>query len=152
MSNIYLYKNKMWKELYKFTYTGSVEPFTLPAGEYLCICKGAKGGLYQTQSSHQNLGGTSYGILHPNAPVNLYAVVGGDGGNGGGDGSWGTKYGHGGFNGGGSGGKGARCNNTNGGAGGGGATDIRLSEAPLMTAMVSTIAYTLSERDVKYIE
>lgn len=152
MSNIYLYKNKMWKELYKFTYTGSVEPFTLPTGEYLCICKGAKGGLYQTQSPHQNLGGTSYGILHPNAPVNLYAVVGGDGGNGGGDGSWGIKYGHGGFNGGGSGGKGARCNNFRGGAGGGGASDIRLSGLPLMTEMVKTIDYSGNERELTYIE
>ena len=152
MSNIYLYKNKMWKELYKFTYTGSVEPFTLPAGEYLCICKGAKGGLYQNYSPHQNLGGTSYGILHPNAPITLYAVVGGDGGSGGGDGSWGTKYGHGGFNGGGSGGKGARCDNFRGGAGGGGASDIRLSGAPLMTEMVRMIDYSNNDRELTYID
>ena len=154
MSDIYLYKNRMWKVMYNFTYTGSIEQFTLPAGEYLCICKGAKGGLYQNYSPHQNLGGTSYGILHPNAPITLYAVVGGDGGNGGGDGSWGTKYGHGGFNGGGNGGRGARCNNFRGGAGGGGASDIRLSGLPLTTEKVRTVDdyMSVNNYELTYIE
>ena len=41
---IYAYKNKLWKVLLNFQYTGTTVPFTLNQGKYLLICHGAHGG------------------------------------------------------------------------------------------------------------
>ena len=54
MSNLYYaYKNKLWKVIHNFQYTGKTEPFTLDPGKYLLICHGAKGGIASYQSLTQ---------------------------------------------------------------------------------------------------
>lgn len=126
MSDIYLYKNRMWKVKYDFTYTGEAQPFHLNTGEYLCICKGASGGLGPYGANMRNKGGVSYGILNLQNPLDAYAFVGGTGGNY----ATGTEGGKGGWNGGGNGGLANLPNTYASGAGGGGGTDIRLSIAP----------------------
>ena len=78
MSNLYYaYKNKLWKVIHNFQYTGKAEPFTLDPGKYLLICHGAKGGIASYQSLTQ--GGSSYGVLNLKKRTQMYAVVGGDG-------------------------------------------------------------------------
>lgn len=125
MSDIYLYKNKMWKVKHKFEYSGHPEAFHLDAGKYLFICRGANGGAGRL--GEINHGGTSYGVINLTSELNAYAVVGG---NGGPSVSEYDAYGVGGYNGGGRGGKPYPGTNYNCGAGGGGASDIRLSLAP----------------------
>lgn len=126
MSDIYLYKNRMWEVKYDFTYTGEAQPFHLNAGEYLCICKGASGGLGPYGANMRNKGGVSYGILNLQNPLDAYAFVGGIGG----DYATGTEGGKGGWNGGGNGGLANNTSTYATGGGGGGASDIRLSIAP----------------------
>ena len=126
MSDIYLYKNRMWEVKYDFTYTGEAQPFHLNAGEYLCICKGASGGAEPHRENMINKGGVSYGILNLQNPLDAYAFVGGNGKNAGS----GADAGAGGWNGGGKGGASCNPSTYSSGAGGGGGSDIRLSIAP----------------------
>lgn len=144
MSDIYLYNDEMWRVKYKFTYTGEKEEFNLSEGRYLCICKGAAGGVFN--NSFQNKGGCSYGVLNLSSPLKAYAVVGGDGGEGSMD-----SPGIGGFNGGGSGGHSAKHGTYRHGAGGGGASDIRLSIEPDVDIIVK---HTVPDEydEVEYIE
>lgn len=60
MSNIYLYKNKLWKEKYDFRYTGALESFQLDKGDYFILCDGARGGL--GVGNHRPLAGRAMGI------------------------------------------------------------------------------------------
>lgn len=132
MSNLYYaYKNKLWKVIHNFQYTGKAEPFTLDPGKYLLICHGAKGGIGYFQSMTH--GGSSYGILDLKNKTQMYAVVGGNGGSP----SDKSTPGKGGFNGGGDGGH-SYNNKYTPGAGGGGATDIRLQspDTPEQTVVV----------------
>ena len=125
MSDIYLYKNKMWKVKHRFQYTGAPESFHLNSGKYLCICRGAHGGTGRLGET--NHGGTSYGVLNLTSGLDAYAVVGGNGGPSVGEYD---AFGVGGYNGGGRGGRPFPGTNYNCGAGGGGASDIRLSVDP----------------------
>ena len=104
MSNLYYaYKNKLWKVIHNFQYTGKAEPFTLDPGKYLLICHGAKGGVAVFQSLTQ--GGSSYGVLNLKKKTQMYAVVGGNGESP----SDNSTPGKGGFNGGGNGGHSCLC-------------------------------------------
>lgn len=120
MSNIYLYKNKLWKEKYDFRYTGALESFQLDKGDYFILCDGARGGL--GVGNHRPLAGRAMGILHLKQTSNLYAAVGGEGGQ-----PDGRTPGKGGWNGGADGGK-SFSNDYLSGRGGGGASDIRISD------------------------
>ena len=103
MANIFVYKNRLWKEKYVYTNPG-IHPVTLSAGEYLMMCCGAKGGSGTFSGDtidYHNLGGVAYGILNLNSEKSMYAYVGGDGGD---SGNSGYAIGTGGFNGGGNGG------------------------------------------------
>lgn len=129
MANIFVYKNRLWKEKYVYTNPG-IHPVTLSAGEYLMMCYGAKGGSVTFSGDtidYHNLGGVAYGILNLNSEKSMYAYVGGDGGD---SGNSGHAIGTGGFNGGGNGGRAyydyANNDNYKAGAGGGGASDIRI--------------------------
>ena len=129
MSDIYLYKNEMWRVKYDFQYTGEPQQFRLNSGRYLCICKGARGG---GLGSPRNRGGSSYGILNLSEPLTAYAVVGGVGEDDTENEPTGTAdptrtNGEGGYNGGGRGGLSCNPELWKCGAGGGGGTDIRLS-------------------------
>ena len=146
MADIYLYKNRMWKVEYDFRYTGEAQPFNINPGEYLFICKGAKGGTNNT-TSLQNRGGTSYGIINLQSSLAGFAMVGGDGGNGTTDAD---GYGEGGFNGGGRGGIRADGTSYTNGAGGGGASDIRLENRLEPVVTITTIPEELDE--VEYIQ
>lgn len=125
MGILYGYKNKLWKVINEFKYTGEYDPFTLNKGEYLFICNGAKGGR-GSKSSHINRGGSSYGIINISTPTTFYAVVGGDGE----DSVEEYIVSKGGFNGGGDGGLSSSYNGHIyfSGAGGGGSSDIRVVE------------------------
>ena len=120
MANFLGYNDQLWKEIHKFTYTGQPQEFTLTAGTYLLICKGAVGGKGFTDT--RAMGGMSCGILTLNESQKMYAYVGGDGE----DCTPGVKATKpkGGWNGGGDGGIGYSTYIN--GAGGGGGTDIRL--------------------------
>ena len=119
MSNlVYAYKNKLWRVLHNFQYTGEAQPFTLDPGKYLLICHGAHGGT--TRFSHINYGGSAYGVLTLDEKKTLYAFVGGNGESA----IDNSTPGKGGFNGGGDGGR-SYNNSYMTGAGGGGASDIR---------------------------
>ena len=120
MANFLGYNDQLWKEIHKFTYTGQPQEFTLTAGTYLLICKGAVGGKGLTDT--RAMGGMSCGILTLNESQKMYAYVGGDGE----DCTPGVKATEpkGGWNGGGDGGIGYSTYIN--GAGGGGGTDIRL--------------------------
>lgn len=125
MSKIYLYKNRMWKVLHEFSYTGEPQPFNINAGEYLFICKGAYGGTRLAGDiTMRNRGGTSYGIINLQSSLTAYAVVGGNGTD---SSNTDDTEGLGGYNGGGRGGKHAPGTTYYNGGGGGGASDIRLS-------------------------
>ena len=125
MSKIYLYKDRMWKVLHEFSYTGEPQPFNINPGEYLFICKGAYGGTrLEGNITMRNRGGTSYGIINLQSSLAGYAVVGGNGT----DSSYtDDTEGLGGYNGGGRGGKHAPGTTYYNGGGGGGASDIRLT-------------------------
>lgn len=121
MSTLYAFKNKLWKEKYRFTYTGSPQPFSLPAGKYLIQCNGARGG--GSYLDVPQYGGMSLGIINLTSRQSMYAYVGGDG-------TRGPAYnisGIGGWNGGGNGGTGSYYGYS--GSGGGGASDVRLKRA-----------------------
>lgn len=147
MSNLYYaYKNKLWKVIHNFQYTGKAEPFTLDPGKYLLICHGAKGGVASVNVT--NYGGSSYGVLNLQNKTQMYAVVGGDGE----PPSDNSTPGKGGFNGGGDGGH-SYNNAYTPGAGGGGATDIRLQspDAPEQTVVVKR-SIPDEYREVTYIQ
>ena len=150
MSDIYVYKGKLWKPAFTFNYTGSPQKITLEPGEYLFVCNGANGGLcvdspYVNEAPH---GGTSYGILDLKKTSDFYAVVGGNGG----DGSK-LSVGIGGYNGGANGGEGYTEHSH--GAGGGGATDIRLinpNEAEPVSIVLKKYGVPDEYQPVEYIE
>lgn len=124
MSKVYLYKNKLWKVIHDFVYTGEPQEFTLRPGKYLMICKGAMGGKGNPElpTEFVNYGGSAYGVLDLQDTTQMYAYVGGNGDNA-------TKSHEtslGGYNGGGDGGE-PYGSSYYYGAGGGGASDIRLS-------------------------
>ena len=127
---IYAYKNKLWKVLLNFQYTGTTVPFTLNQGKYLLICHGAHGGNGDI-STATNYGGVAMGVLNIASSTNLYATVGGNGGNAVGH----DTPGAGGFNGGGKGGLSFSSEYTSGG-GGGGATDIRIGSNSLYSRVI----------------
>ena len=121
-------------------YTGAAQTIALPRGINTVgvACYGASGGGNNGSSSYnENFPGYAYGI-YPlnNAPLTIYAYVGGKGTsyNGGGSGS-GTNAG--GFNGG---GNGSYAGNTStggyGSAGGGGATDVRIGGTALSNRVI----------------
>ena len=78
MSRIICYKNRYWKIIYDFQYTGTPQEFTLDTGEYLLMCHGAQGGPSST-NTNINYGGVAYGVLNVTEPKTLYAYVGGNG-------------------------------------------------------------------------
>ena len=119
MGNVYAYNNQLWKEVQRFEYTGSPQPFTLQPGTYLLQCHGGHGAKTST-NAFDILGGSSFGILTLNEAKSMYAYVGGNGTQGS-NGIAGT----GGWNGGADGGLGYSSGYT-AGSGGGGASDIRL--------------------------
>ena len=153
MSDILVYKNKFWKSLHNFSYTGSPQKVTLEPGKYLFVCNGAKGGAcvdspYQNQIPH---GGTSYGVLNLTQTKDFYAVVGGNGG----DGTL-LAPGAGGYNGGGTGGIGYSDNDNtySSGGGGGGASDIRLINPSQAEPVEIVTEYTIPEefQAIEYIQ
>lgn len=119
-----------------YSYTGSYQEVTLPAGKYKLQCWGAQGGNNGTNSSYGIIaktggkGGYSEGILTLSSVTKVRVYVGGQGG---------TSSG--GFNGGGS---TTGTSQLNSGdtfgyskmGGGGGATDIRLSDGALLSRMI----------------
>ena len=119
MGNVYAYNNQLWKEVQRFEYTGSPQPFTLQPGTYLLQCHGGHGAKTST-NAFDILGGSSFGILNLSEAKSMYAYVGGNGTQGS-NGIAGT----GGWNGGADGGLGYNSGYT-AGSGGGGASDIRL--------------------------
>ena len=128
MSVYYGYKNRLWKSINTFSFTGAPQQFTLQPGTYLLECKGALGGLSKQLNSVRAYGGVAYGILSLEEATTLYAYVGGNGED---VPDEQPTAGRGGWNGGGNGGIGSV--GYYGGAGGGGASDIRLfteSDAP----------------------
>ncbi len=145
MGDLYVYKNQFWKTQWTFDYTGGSEVFSLPPGEYLFICNGAKGGTCSSGSANNPaiLGGTTYGIMNLNKNKTFYACVGGDGS----DGDVGVQ-GQGGWNGGGNGGLASRQQYSDG-PGGGGATDVRMIDST-----TEYVDYTLPEEydEYEYIE
>jgi hypothetical protein len=126
---IYVYKGKMWKVMQSFVYTGTGEPFTLPAGQYLLMCNGAHGGKF---SVGYNLGGLSMGVIHLTEETNMFAYVGGNGGDSQANGQPPTA---GGFNGGADGGL-PYSSSYRAGIGGGGGTDIRIGEDSLYARVI----------------
>ena len=121
MSVYYGYKNRLWKQVNAFSFTGSPQQFTLQPGTYLLECCGALGGISKQQNSFRAYGGVSYGILSLEEAKTMYAYVGGNGED---VPDEQPTAGRGGWNGGGNGGLGSV--GYYGGAGGGGASDIRL--------------------------
>lgn len=131
MAKIIGYKNKLWRVIHDFQCINDDQPFTLPKGEYLFICKGGSGGYpYRDNPDvyHQvrikSYGGVSYGVINLESEETFHAVVGGNGGdchlladN--------PQIVKGGFNGGSDGGKPVGTS-WSAGCGGGGASDIRL--------------------------
>lgn len=149
MSKIYLYKDRMWKVLHEFSYTGEPQPFNINSGEYLFICKGAYGGTRLAGDiTMRNRGGTSYGIINLQSSLSGYAVVGGNGTD---SSNTDDTEGLGGYNGGGRGGKHAPGTTYYNGAGGGGASDIRLNIEPDIEIIVK---HTVPDEydEVEYIE
>lgn len=130
-----VYKNNIWKVIYDFKCVNGDQPFTLPSGTYLFICKGGRGGVYVPYEdagteAALSMGGVSYGVITLNTTETFHAVVGGNGADVTND--YDYKYDGksilnqvGGFNGGAHGGVG-RDNDSIPGGGGGGASDIRL--------------------------
>jgi hypothetical protein len=103
---------------YTFSYTGAIQTFTLPPGNWRLECWGANGGSITTLGG-QGMGGYSVGELNTSGAVtSLSILVGGRGFPATGISS---AAGAGGWNGGGGGAAIGRS-----GAGGGGATDIRI--------------------------
>lgn len=128
-NQFYGYKDRLWKEINKFTYTGQPQQFTLDPGTYLLMCNGARGGSgsFNNDRSFKSsaFGGVAYGVLTLDSQQTLYAYVGGNGGDA--PTSPSGSPGAGGWNGGGNGGlQYSGDANAVAGAGGGGASDIRL--------------------------
>lgn len=128
-NQFYGYKDRLWKEINKFTYTGQPQQFTLDPGTYLLMCNGARGGSGGFGNNHDfkssAFGGVAYGVLTLDSQQTLYAYVGGNGGDA--PTSPSGSPGAGGWNGGGNGGlQYSGDANAVAGAGGGGASDIRL--------------------------
>lgn len=105
--------------IYNYSYTGTVQSVTLPAGQYKLQCWGAQGGTSSSGSAIGSKGGYSEGVLTLTKTTTLYIFVGGEG----------ASSGNGGWNGGG--GAGGSTSYNSGGtygyskyACGGGATDI----------------------------
>lgn len=109
------YNGKYWRLIKSFSYTGYDQPFTLPSGKYLFVCKGGKTIYRNNDVQFINYGGTSYGILNLSEQTTFHAIVGGD---------VDTEI-AGGFNGGANGGNSFSSTYVNG-IGGAGATDVRL--------------------------
>ena len=115
-----------------YTYTGSVESFTVPVkGSYKMECWGAQGGsmTYNKVKATGGLGGYAFGKANITANQKIFIVVGGKGG----DTTDNTQTGKGGFNGGGT----AVGDNYTAWGGGGGATHI---------AFISGLLSSLSEQ------
>lgn len=148
MGNVYAYNNQLWREIYRFSYTGEPQSFTLQPGTYLLQCHGAKGGDTSIHPNLFNLGGSSFGILTLNEQKSFYAYVGGDGTRGDVN-----TVGIGGYNGGGNGGLGYNTTHI-GGSGGGGATDIRLKRPEDCAPIEPEYFPTLPEgyQQLEYIE
>ena len=105
-----------------YSYTGSVQSVTLPAGTYKLEVWGAQGGT-ATNNTNGGYGGYSVGTINLNTSKTMYICVGGKGQNGS------TSYsGPGGYNGGGYAYYDPGCN---GGGGGGGATHIAFRKGTL---------------------
>lgn len=68
--------------VYNYSYTGSVQQVTLPAGRYKLQCWGAQGGNSYSYSGVGSKGGYSEGVLTLTQTTTLYIFVGGKGGNG----------------------------------------------------------------------
>lgn len=68
--------------MYNYSYTGSVQQVTLPAGRYKLQCWGAQGGNSYSYSGVGSKGGYSEGMLTLTQTTTLYIFVGGKGGNG----------------------------------------------------------------------
>lgn len=109
------YNGAYWRLINSFSYTGTDQPFTLPIGKYLFVCKGGKTICRTNNVQSINYGGTSYGILDLSEQTTFHAIVGGDVDN----------EIAGGFNGGANGGNSFGSNYAKG-IGGAGATDVRL--------------------------
>lgn len=119
-----------------YTYTGSYQEVTLPAGQYKLQCWGAQGGSNGTNSTYSitakagGKGGYSEGVLTLSQKTTVRVYVGGKG-----------SASAGGFNGGGSTTGTSQYNASNElgyskMGGGGGATDIRLSDGELLSRMI----------------
>ena len=120
-----MYNNQLWEPVETFTYTGSLQMFTLQPDTYLFVANGARGGKQPTADNRNDFiswGATTYGILDLDHVQTFYAAVGGDGS----DSKGTTTPTKGGYNGGGNGGASASTSYIAGAAGGGG-TDVRLS-------------------------
>ena len=59
-----------------YSYTGSVQSVTLPAGTYKLEVWGAQGGYHEYTSKHGGKGGYSIGMITLSSPTTLYIVVG----------------------------------------------------------------------------
>lgn len=68
--------------VYNYSYTGSVQQVTLPAGRYKLQCWGAQGGNSDSYSGVGSKGGYSEGVLTLTQTTTLYIFVGGKGSNG----------------------------------------------------------------------
>ena len=144
MSRIICYKNRYWKIIHDFQYTGTPQEFTLDTGEYLLMCHGAQGGPSST-NTNINYGGVAYGVLNVTEPKTLYAYVGGNGQQGANG-----VAGIGGYNGGADGS--LTKSSYVGGSGGGGASDIRISTDETPVSKLKT-TYSIPEeyQEVEYI-
>ena len=96
--------------IYNYSYTGTVQSVTLPAGQYKLQCWGAQGGTSSSGSAIGSKGGYSEGVLTLTKTTTLYIFVGGEG----------ASSGNGGWNGGGGAGGGGR----GGGGGSGGIAGV----------------------------
>ena len=119
-----------------YSYTGTYQEVTLPAGKYKLQCWGAQGGSNAAASSYSitakagGKGGYSEGVITLSSPTTVRVYVGGAG-----------SSSAGGFNGGGNttGSSTYNASNEQGVSrmgGGGGATDIRLSDGALLSRMI----------------
>ena len=123
MSDIIAYKEKLWKVIHDYKYTGECEELTIDPGKYLLVCHGASGGIgYGATNIPKNYGGVSMGVINLTSPTDMFIYVGGNGGD---SLANNNQPGLGGFNGGADGGL-AGSSSYAGGAGGGGASDIRI--------------------------
>ncbi len=121
-------------ETHAYTFSGSQETFTVPAGvtSVNVVAVGGKGGNAAFGTQAPGFGGRVSADLPVTPGSTLYVTVGGNGGSGSG-----ASGGAGGFNGGAIGGNGSGANsNLGGGGGAGGASDIRTSPSDLTSRVV----------------